>query len=139
MKNEDFVKAIGVSLVISLLAGMEEYLFSIIDGMTMLRYILVHSMCFTDIESVSKTVVNCFYPTLLSAMTVELAYHQLRCAKVIITVYVVAGFTFIVTLVTDNVFVDFIAACMAFLYCYLCFLFLFNRKMESKENEENEG
>lgn len=30
MKNEEFVKAIGVSLVISLLAGMTEYLFKLL-------------------------------------------------------------------------------------------------------------
>lgn len=137
MKNEDFVKAIGVSLVISLLAGMVEYLFSIIDGMTMLRYILGHSVCFPDIESVSKTVVNCFYPTLLSAMTIELAFHRPKYAKMMITVFAAAGFTFMVTLVTDNVIVDCIAACMAFLYCYLCFRFLFKRKTRSEENEEN--
>lgn len=128
MKNEDFVKAIGVSLVISLLAGMVEYLFSVIDGVIMLRYILEHSICFPDIRSVSKTIVNCFYPTMLSAMVIELVYHQLRFAKMMIAVFAVAGLTFFVTLVTDNVFVDCIAACMAFLYCFLCFRFLFNRK-----------
>lgn len=130
MKNEDFVKAIGVSLVISLLAGMVEYLFSEIDGSIMLWYILEHSICFPDIRSSSKTIVNCFYPTLLSAMLIELVYHQLRFAKVMISVFAISGVIFLITLMTDNVVVDCIAACVAFFNCFLCFRFLFDRKDE---------
>lgn len=130
MKNEEFVKAIGVSLVISLLAGMTEYLFSIIDGKIMLRYIFEHFVCFPDIGISSKTIVNCFYPTLLSAMIVELVNHRLKFAKLMIFIFALAGLTFIVTLVTDNVVVDFIAACLALIFCYFCFHFLFYRNDE---------
>lgn len=130
MKNEEFVKAIGVSLIISLLAGMVEYLFSIIDGKIMLQYIFEHFVCFPNIGSISKTIVNCFYPTMLSAMIIELVYHQLKFAKLMISVFALAGLTFFVTLVMDNVAVDFIAASMALIYCFLCFHFLFYRKDE---------
>ena len=60
MKNEEFVKAIGVSLVISLLVGMIEYLLSIIDGKIMLQYILEHFVCFPDIGSISFLPNNAF-------------------------------------------------------------------------------
>ncbi len=112
MKNENFIKAIGVSSVISLLAGIVEYLFFITNSMIMLWYILEHSICFPDIESVSKTIVNCFYPTLLSAIMVKLDFHRSKYAKAIIAVFTDARFTFMVTLY--NVFVNCIVACMAF-------------------------
>lgn len=96
-EKEDFVKVIGVSVVISLQAGMREYLFSVSDGMTMLWYILEHSVCFPDIESVSKTIVSCFYKTLSSITIIEMTFRRPKYAKVMFTVFMAAGSTFIVT------------------------------------------